>query len=196
MTGVHIGVVAPGNRLDTSVPGKVKAVAANYGGGQVEILFHDQCFLSAGHFAGDDETRAAAFLDIANDPSFDALWFARGGYGAGRLLPRIVPKLTETARAKAYLGYSDAGVYPGGAPRPGLPESRPWTDGLGYQPGRRRSRRRSRARLAGRPRRGGAGADCGGGACRSGARRRRLSTSLSSAISSARPGSRISQGGS
>jgi muramoyltetrapeptide carboxypeptidase len=105
----RIGVVAPGNRLDTSAADKVKAAAANYGGETIEIVFHDQCFLSAGHFAGDDAARAAAFLEIANDPAFDALWFARGGYGAGRLLPRIMAGLTDAARDKAYLGYSDAG---------------------------------------------------------------------------------------
>lgn len=106
---VRIGVIAPGNRLDTSTAEKVKAVAADHAGGQVEILFHDQCFLSSGHFAGDDDTRAAALLDHANDPAIDAIWFARGGYGAGRLLTRILPKLTDAARDKAWLGYSDAG---------------------------------------------------------------------------------------
>jgi muramoyltetrapeptide carboxypeptidase LdcA involved in peptidoglycan recycling len=90
---VRIGVIAPGNRLDTSTAEKVKAVAADHAVGQVEILFHDQCFLSSGHFAGDDDTRAAALLDHANDPAIDAIWFARGGYGAGRLLTRILPKL-------------------------------------------------------------------------------------------------------
>jgi muramoyltetrapeptide carboxypeptidase len=73
------------------------------------LHFHPQCFRSAGHFAGDDETRARAFLDVANDASFDALWFARGGYGSCRLAERLLPQLTEAARRKAYLGYSDAG---------------------------------------------------------------------------------------
>ena len=106
---VRIGVVAPGNRLDTSAADKVKAVAAEFAGDRVEILFHDQCFLSSGHFAGDDAARAAALLEVANDPAIDAIWFARGGYGAGRLLPRIVPELSDAARAKTWLGYSDTG---------------------------------------------------------------------------------------
>ena len=49
------------------------------------FTFHPQCFLSAGHFAGTDAERAAAFVEIANDAGFDALWFGRGGYGSGRI---------------------------------------------------------------------------------------------------------------
>lgn len=62
-----------------------------------------------GHFAGNDDTRAAAFLTMANDPSIDAIWFVRGGYGSNRLLSRVMPALGEAARTKTYLGYSDAG---------------------------------------------------------------------------------------
>ena len=75
-----------------------------------EIVFHPQCFASHGHFAGDDETRAQAFLDIANDESFDAVWFARGGYGSCRVVEAVMGRLTEPARRKAYVGYSDAGM--------------------------------------------------------------------------------------
>jgi len=75
-----------------------------------EIVFHPQCFASHGHFAGDDETRAQAFLDIANDESYDALWFARGGYGSCRVVESIVSRLMPVSRQKAYVGYSDAGM--------------------------------------------------------------------------------------
>jgi len=76
----------------------------------VELHFHPQCFLSAGHFAGTDAERAAALVEIANDASFDALWFGRGGYGSGRIAEAALGQLTDGARAKTYLGYSDAGV--------------------------------------------------------------------------------------
>ena len=75
-----------------------------------EIVFHPQCFATHGHFAGDDETRAQAFLDIANDESYDAVWFARGGYGSCRVVEAVMCRLTEPSRRKAYMGYSDAGV--------------------------------------------------------------------------------------
>jgi muramoyltetrapeptide carboxypeptidase len=75
-----------------------------------EIVFHPQCFAAHGHFAGADETRAQAFLDLANDDGYDAVWFARGGYGSCRVAEAIMGGLTPVSRRKTYLGYSDAGV--------------------------------------------------------------------------------------
>ena len=43
------------------------------------VYVHPQCFETWGHFAGDDLTRLTALLDCANDPQFDAVWFAKGG---------------------------------------------------------------------------------------------------------------------
>ena len=107
---IRIGVVAPASRMSPEVPAKVTALAERlYGDRAPEIVFHPQCLSTSGHFAGDDAERAAAFLDIANNPSFDALWCARGGYGANRIAERVVAGLGEAARAKAYLGYSDFG---------------------------------------------------------------------------------------
>ncbi len=105
-TAIRVGVVAPGSRIEPAVAEQVTRLAASFG---AEICFLPQCFLSSGHFAGDDAARARAFVEVANDPSFDALWFARGGYGCGRLIDRVLPALTAVARHKTYLGYSDAG---------------------------------------------------------------------------------------
>jgi len=106
---MKIGVVATGSRLEPALADKVKALAAVHAKG-TEIFFHPQCFLSSGHFAGDDDASAKAFLEIANDENFDALWFARGGYGSCRLSERVLPRLSAAARKKIYLGYSDSGA--------------------------------------------------------------------------------------
>lgn len=79
----------------------------------IELAFHEQCFAMDGHFAGPDVMRREAFLDCANDPAFDAVWFARGGYGANRIAASIVARLNEAAREKTYLGYSDGGYLLG-----------------------------------------------------------------------------------
>lgn len=105
----RIGVVAPSRSIDANVADPVKALAGDLYGDKVELVFHPQCFLSHGHFAGPDDARAAAFVEMANDPSYDALWFARGGYGASRLLDRAIHDLKLEAFEKRYLGYSDAG---------------------------------------------------------------------------------------
>ncbi len=115
----RIGVVAPASRIAPALADAVCALAGRLYSGRVALHFHPQCFLSAGHFAGDDDARAQAFLDIANDAHFDALWFARGGYGSGRIAARAMAGLTAAARSKIYLGYSDlgfllAGLYKAG----------------------------------------------------------------------------------
>lgn len=79
----------------------------------LELDFHEQCFAQDGHFAGPDEARLAAFLDCANDPQVDAVWFAKGGYGSNRLLPAAIDGLGDAAHRKSYLGYSDCGFLLG-----------------------------------------------------------------------------------
>lgn len=122
MRKLRIGVVAPGSRIPPETAEGVRQVAADtWPDAGPEIVFHPQCFLSDGHFAGSDAVRAAAFLEVANDERFDALWFAHGGYGAGRLTERVVPRLNDAARRKSYLGYSDAGSLLGALYAQGFP---------------------------------------------------------------------------
>lgn len=107
---VRIAVVAPANRVDPSIAQRVAVIAKSAFAGRVELVFHPQCHLSSGHFAGDDAARAAALIEVANDAKFDAVWFGRGGYGSGRVVETVLPKLTAAARRKLYLGYSDLGT--------------------------------------------------------------------------------------
>ena len=107
---LRIGIMAPASRIDQALAEQVSALAASLYGARVQLHFHPQCFLSSGHFAGTDGERTGAFVEIANDPSFDALWFARGGYGSCRLLEQALPQLTREATNKTYMGYSDTGA--------------------------------------------------------------------------------------
>jgi muramoyltetrapeptide carboxypeptidase len=88
---------------------KAIALAKQVYGGRVELVFHPQCFLSSGHFAGDDCDRIDALVEVGNDPDLDAVWFARGGYGACRVAEYAIPQLDAAARRKAWMGYSDIG---------------------------------------------------------------------------------------
>jgi Uncharacterized proteins, homologs of microcin C7 resistance protein MccF len=114
-----IGVVAPGSRLDPVVEDHVRLLSGDIDNGP-HCLFHPQCFLSDGHFAGGDEARERAFLDVANDPHFDAVWFARGGYGSCRISEQAISQLNSYAKEKVYLGYSDAGFLLAGLYRAGF----------------------------------------------------------------------------
>ncbi|MWV28251.1 LD-carboxypeptidase [Aurantiacibacter rhizosphaerae] len=87
---------------------------------EVELQFHPQCFEKHGHFAGDDDMRAEAFVTTANDPEVEAIWFAMGGYGANRIAAPAIAALEKPAREKTYLGYSDAGTMLGALYRNGI----------------------------------------------------------------------------
>ena len=107
---MKVAVIAPSRSLPREAVDRLAHLQEQHADLQsVSVAIHDQCFLSHGHFAGDDDARAAAFLEVANDPSIDAIWFARGGYGSGRLLPLVIPALRAPAARKTYLGYSDTG---------------------------------------------------------------------------------------
>ena len=109
---MKVGVLAASSVANPDVIAPVSAFAAvAYPG--IDLIFHPQVYERAGHFAGTDEVRAAAFLQFANDPGIDAIWFLRGGYGSNRILPRVMPRLGPAASRKAYLGYSDVGFLLG-----------------------------------------------------------------------------------
>lgn len=109
---MKIGVVAPARGITRELATRVAGLAA-LTLPQVDLAFHEQCFAGLGHFAGDDATRAAAFLEVANDPATQAMWFARGGYGADRIVDTVMAGLGPAAAAKRYLGYSDLGFLLG-----------------------------------------------------------------------------------
>ena len=115
---MKIAVVAPSNTLPRDAAEQVQAVADRRG--DCELVFHPQCFLSDGHFAGPDRERLAALREVMADPSVDAVWFARGGYGSNRIAEAASADLPEAARTKAYLGYSDSGFLLAGFHRAGL----------------------------------------------------------------------------
>lgn len=116
---VKIGICAPSTPISRGDAARVTMLAqAEFP--QAELFWHAQCFMEAGHFAGDDADRLAAFTGLANDPDIDAIWFARGGYGAARIAQEAAGHLGEYARGKIYLGYSDGGNLLGALYKAGI----------------------------------------------------------------------------
>lgn len=115
----RIAICAPSTPITRDVAERVSALAASEFP-QLELAFHKQCFAESGHFAGPDEVRLAALLECANDPAVDAVWFAKGGYGANRIAAQAVAGMGEAARAKTFLGYSDCGYLLAGLYRSGI----------------------------------------------------------------------------
>jgi len=104
---VRIALVAPSCTLKREAADAVQAIADARG--DCELVIHPQCFLSDGHFAGNDAERLSALREVMADPSVDAVWFARGGYGSNRIAEAAVANLPEAASRKIYMGYSDGG---------------------------------------------------------------------------------------
>ncbi|GGD49361.1 LD-carboxypeptidase [Erythrobacter arachoides] len=115
----RVALVCPGKPIRRDRADAVLALAATEFPA-VDLAFHPQCFVETGHFAGDDDLRRSAFVEVANGPDIDAVWFAMGGYGACRIAPDALAALDEAASAKTYLGYSDTGILLGGLYRHGI----------------------------------------------------------------------------
>ena len=115
---MRIAVVAPSCSLKREAAERVQAIVAERG--DCELAIHPQCFLTDGHFAGPDGARLAALREVMADPSVDAVWYARGGYGSNRIAEAAVADLPAAARDKVYMGYSDAGFLLAGMHKAGL----------------------------------------------------------------------------
>lgn len=113
-----IAVVAPSCPLKPGAAEQVRAIVEARC--DCELAIHPQCFMSHGHFAGPDEARLSALREVMVDPSVDAIWFARGGYGSNRIAGAALADLPEAARSKTYMGYSDAGFLLAGLHRAGI----------------------------------------------------------------------------
>jgi muramoyltetrapeptide carboxypeptidase len=114
----RVAICAPSRSITEDDAARVLALASEFPG--LELHFHPLCFESEGHFAGPDALRQAAFVECANDPAFDAVWFARGGYGSNRIAQAAIGQLGKPAKDKAYLGYSDTGYLLAGLYRAGI----------------------------------------------------------------------------
>src|SRR4051794_37656933 len=87
---ITIGIVAPSS--------KVPQIELNLGVKRIQdegfsVEVHPQCKKSFRFFAGTDQERAEAFFEFAKNPKLTALWCARGGSGATRLLS-LLEKMT------------------------------------------------------------------------------------------------------
>lgn len=101
--GATIGVIAPAGPVDED--------ALRRGAAWLEAAGHRVKIGAAvlrrrAYLAGGDDERAADFEAMIADPEVDAIFCARGGYGSGRLLPRLDAALLRR-HPKAFVGHSD-----------------------------------------------------------------------------------------
>jgi len=101
--GGTIGVAAISGPVD---PAKLDAGIARLRSRGYAVVEAANVRRSVGLHAGTDAERAAGYRALVTDPEVDAIFFARGGWGAARVLERIDPD--EVARhPKIHMGGSD-----------------------------------------------------------------------------------------
>lgn len=101
--GATVGVAAVSGPVD---PEKLARGIAHLRAGGYAVAEAGNLHARRGFLAGDDRERAAGYRALLCDASVDAIFFARGGYGASRIL-RHLDVEEMRANPKIHLGGSD-----------------------------------------------------------------------------------------
>ena len=101
--GGTIGIAALSGRVD---PGKLDPGIARLTSLGYRVQEASNLRNRHGDFAGTDAERAAGYRSLVADPGIDAIFFARGGWGAARVLDRL-DSAEIAARPKIHMGGSD-----------------------------------------------------------------------------------------
>ena len=113
---MKIGIVNASSRLNKARAEAVMAwFATNFPDGSVTASFHPASFGKHGHFGGDDASRTNAFVEYANDPRLDAIWFARGGYGSCRIAEAVLPSSSREMPPRPWVAKASRSVASGRA---------------------------------------------------------------------------------
>jgi muramoyltetrapeptide carboxypeptidase len=102
--GQTIGIAAPSS--PTNEPEGIRFAIETVESLGFRVKPAPHLFDRNGYLAGDDAARAADLSELFADEDVDAIFCARGGYGASRLLPLLDYEVIR-AHPKILLGYSD-----------------------------------------------------------------------------------------
>lgn len=103
--GDTVAIVAPSGILK-SRDGEVQQAIELLRSWDLNVIIGDFVFSQANHFAGDDYERCVDMQNAMDNPTVSAIWCARGGYGAVRILDKLdYTKFKE--HPKWLIGYSD-----------------------------------------------------------------------------------------
>jgi len=107
LPGATIGICSPsGPVVKEKLENAVRAIEAR--GFRVQLS--ENVFARKGFLAGDDDTRLDELQGMFQNPNVDAVFASRGGYGMGRILPRLFCE-KMTASRKCFVGFSDVTVF-------------------------------------------------------------------------------------
>ncbi|MEM7313839.1 MAG: LD-carboxypeptidase, partial [Planctomycetota bacterium] len=102
-TGDTIALVAPAGPIDQA---GLSLATERLEGMGFKVLAAEDLLRRNGYLAGSDERRTEELMDAFRNPEVDAVFPARGGYGAGRILERLDYDLIRRSQ-KVLIGFSD-----------------------------------------------------------------------------------------
>lgn len=103
--GDSVAIVAPSGILKNRTK-EVQLAKKLLEGWGLKVVVGDNVFNQNYHFAGTDDERCEDFQKALDNPNIKAVWSARGGYGAVRILDKLdYTKFRE--QPKWIIGYSD-----------------------------------------------------------------------------------------
>ncbi len=105
--GARVRLVAPSGAVDRERFLQGVAIIAEAG---LEPVYDEGIFARQRYLAGNDGRRADELLAALADPDAAAIWTARGGFGATRILARAATEKITAAR-KWLVGFSDTTVW-------------------------------------------------------------------------------------
>ena len=106
-SGANIGVISPSYWIADDV---LKNTAEIFTSRNFHLTYGESIKLKEGPFAGPPELRADDLNNMFADPNIDAIFCARGGYGANRVLPLLNYDLIKE-NPKIFIGNSDITAY-------------------------------------------------------------------------------------
>src|SRR5208337_5270218 len=101
--GSSIALVAPSSPFEADSYEKGVQILRSAG---YEVVPGKNIFKKDGYLAGTDVERLQDLTEAVMDPKIEAIICIRGGYGSGRLLPRI-PFSSFRRNPKLFIGHSD-----------------------------------------------------------------------------------------
>jgi len=101
--GDTIGLITPSSSVTET---KIEKAIANMKSLGLKVKLGKHIRAQHGYLAGTDQQRLDDLHKMFADPSIDGIWCIRGGYGVGRILPKINYKLIKK-NPKILIGYSD-----------------------------------------------------------------------------------------
>jgi muramoyltetrapeptide carboxypeptidase len=101
--GDMVAVAAPSSPFDHELLVRGISILENMG---FEVFIPDGIFETSGYLAGSDQHRADILNRLFADPRINAIFCARGGFGAMRMLPMLDTEII-CKNPKIFMGFSD-----------------------------------------------------------------------------------------